>query len=142
MGSWGGSGFAALFGGLMAEHVGWRWIFVACVAVSVVGLLLARGTPESRAVAPGRYHFDTGGVVTFMIAMVALQVFATQGAKLGWTSAATLGLLAASVAFGVFFFRAESHNPNAFVDFGRFRNRTYTGATLSNLLLNGVPGFC
>jgi MFS transporter, DHA2 family, multidrug resistance protein len=27
MGSWGGSGFAALFGGLMAQNVGWRWIF-------------------------------------------------------------------------------------------------------------------
>src|SRR5690606_18057390 len=29
MGSWGGSGFCALFGGLMAENVGWRYIFYA-----------------------------------------------------------------------------------------------------------------
>jgi len=28
MGSWGGSGFAALFGGLMV-NIGWRWIFFA-----------------------------------------------------------------------------------------------------------------
>lgn len=27
IGSWGGMGFASLFGGLMAENVGWRWIF-------------------------------------------------------------------------------------------------------------------
>src|SRR6476469_8114865 len=25
MGSWGGSGFAALFGGFVAQNVGWRW---------------------------------------------------------------------------------------------------------------------
>ena len=140
MGSWGGSGFAALFGGLMAENVGWRWIFFASAAVSVVGMLMVRGTPESRAEAKRGYKLDTTGILTFMIAMVALQVFATQGAKFGWTSAASLGLLAVSVVFGVLFFRTESHNVNAFVDFRLFRNLTYTGATLSNLLLNGVAG--
>lgn len=38
------------------------------------------------------------------------------------------------------FFRTESHNVNAFVDSRLFRNMTYTGTTLSNLLLNGVAG--
>ena len=140
MGSWGGSGFAALFGGLMAQNVGWRWIFFAAAAVSVVGMLMVRGTPESRAEAKRGYKFDTIGILTFMIAMLALQVFATQGAKLGWMSVASLGLLAVAVVFGVVFFRTESHNINAFVDFRLFRNMTYTGATLSNLLLNAVAG--
>src|ERR671932_155579 len=49
MGSWGGSGFAALFGGLMAANVGWRWIFFASAAVSGVGMPLGRGNPQSRA---------------------------------------------------------------------------------------------
>ena len=140
MGSWGGSGFAALFGGLMAENVGWRWIFFASAAVSVIGMLMVRGTPESRVEGRSGYKFDTRGVLTFMVAMVALQVFATQGAKFGWASAASLGLLAIGVVFGAIFFHTESGNPNAFVDFGLFRNMTYTGTTLSNLLLNGVAG--
>lgn len=38
MGSWGGSGFAALFGGLMVANVGWRWIFFAAAAVSLIGM--------------------------------------------------------------------------------------------------------
>ena len=72
--------------------------------------------------------------------MVALQVLATQGSTFGWSSPATLGLLAITVVFGVVFLRAESGNPDAFVDFKLFGNMVYTGATLSNLLLNGVAG--
>jgi DHA2 family multidrug resistance protein-like MFS transporter len=140
MGSWGGSGFAALFGGLMAANVGWRWIFIGSAAVSVAGMLMVHGTPESRMASTGSYKFDTTGVLTFMVAMIALQLFATQGAALGWTSAASLGLLTVTVVFGVIFFRVESANENAFVDFRLFRNATYTGATISNLLLNAVAG--
>ena len=140
IGSWGGSGFAALFGGLMAQNVGWRWIFFGSAGLSLIGMLMVRGTPESRARGKGHYHFDTKGILTFMVAMVALQVLATQGSTFGWSSPATLGLLAITVVFGVVFLRAESGNPDAFVDFKLFGNMVYTGATLSNLLLNGVAG--
>ncbi len=140
MGSWGGSGFAALFGGLMAENVGWRWIFFAGAALSLLGMLMVAGTPESRAASKGAYRFDTAGVLTFMGSMVALQIFATQGASLGWTSVPALGLLAATIVFGGLFFRIESGNPHAFVDFALFRNMTYTGATISNFLLNATAG--
>ena len=140
MGSWGGSGFAALFGGLMAQNLGWRSIFFAGAAISVIGLLMVRGTPESRAETKAGYKFDLGGVITFMITMVALQIFATQGASFGWGSWQSLSLLAIAVVFGVIFFRIESGNSNAFVNFGLFRNMTYTGATISNFMLNGVAG--
>src|SRR5690554_3851624 len=49
IGTWGGAGLCSLVGGLMAENFGWRSIFWAAVLVSVAGLLLLRGTPESRA---------------------------------------------------------------------------------------------
>jgi DHA2 family multidrug resistance protein-like MFS transporter len=140
MGSWGGSGFAALFGGLMAENVGWRWIFIIAAFVSLIGMLMVRGTPESKAPPKAGYKFDLAGVLTFMVTMVALQIFATQGAVFGWTSPASLGLLAAALIFGVAFYRIENGNPNAFVQFRLFRNRTYTGATITNLLLNATAG--
>ena len=140
MGSWGGSGFAALFGGLMTENVGWRWIFFASAAVSVAGMLMIRGTPESKATGEKDYKFDTLGVLTFMVTMVALQVLATQGSDFGWTSPTALGLAAITVIVGVVFFRAEKTARNPFVNFALFRNSTYTGATISNFLLNGVAG--
>ena len=140
IGSWGGSGFAALFGGLMTENVGWRWIFFASAAVSAAGMLMVRGTPESKAAADTDYRFDTMGVLTFMVTMVALQVLATQGSEIGWTSPITLGLAAIAIVFGVLFFTAETRARNPFVNFALFRNSTYTGATISNFLLNGVAG--
>jgi MFS transporter, DHA2 family, multidrug resistance protein len=140
MGSWGGSGFAALFGGLMTENLGWRWIFFLSAAVSAVGMFMVRGTPESKAAAERDYRFDTMGVLTFMVTMVALQVLATQGAEFGWTSRISLGLGAIAVIAGVMFFKAEASAHNPFVNFALFRNSTYTGATISNFLLNGVAG--
>jgi DHA2 family multidrug resistance protein-like MFS transporter len=140
IGSWGGSGFAAVFGGLMAANVGWRWIFLACAVISVVGALMVRGTPESRVASGGAYRLDRKGLATFLVAMVALQVLLTQGSTLGWASPVSLALLAATLVFGFLFVRVESGNPDAFVDFRLFRNRTYLGATISNLLLNAVAG--
>jgi len=140
MGSWGGSGFAALFGGLVAQNLGWRWIFFAAAAVSVVGMLMVRGTPESKAEGTKGYRMDSAGILTFMVAMVALEVFATQGASFGWASALSLGLLAIAIIFSIAFLRVESRSDNAFVDLRLFRNSTFTGATLSNFLLNAVAG--
>jgi DHA2 family multidrug resistance protein-like MFS transporter len=123
MGSWGGSGFAALFGGLVAENLGWRWIFFASAAVSAAGMLMVRGTPESRAAVDKDYRFDTMGVVTFMVSMVALQVLTTQGSVIGWTSPITLGLLSVAVVVGVLFVRAETRARHPFVNFALFHNR-------------------
>ena len=140
IGSWGGSGLGSLFGGLVAQNFGWRWIFFASIAVALAGMLLVRGTPESKAVGSGHYKFDLPGVLTFMVTMVALQVLVTQGSTMGWTSAASIGLAAATVVSGWLFFRAESGNQQGFVDFTLFNNSVYTGATVSNFLLNSVVG--
>src|SRR5690606_16730929 len=69
---------------------GVRWIFFGAAAISLVGMLMVRGTPESKAESGGEYRFDTAGVLTFMVMMLALQVFATQGGTFGWTSPITL----------------------------------------------------
>jgi len=83
IGSWGGSGLCSLFGGLVTQNFGWRYIFFASVLVAIIGLILIHDTPESRAEGKGSYKFDFAGVISFMIAMVALQIVVTQGNRLG-----------------------------------------------------------
>lgn len=140
IGSWGGGGLSALFGGLVAQSLGWRWIFLLSVAISLLGLWLIRGTPESRADSRGDYRFDLPGVLAFMVAMIALQVLVLQGSAWGWASPAALALAAITVVAALAFYRIETRNDDGFVDLGLFRNRTYSGATLSNFLINATVG--
>lgn len=141
IGSWGGSGLASIFGGYMATLAGWRSIFLISIAVSAISFLLIRTTPERTAQTAGKSHrFDLPGVLTFLLAMVALMVVLIFGSRLGWTRPATLGLTAVGALGLGAFVQVERKAPHAFVDFRLFRNMTFTGATLSNFLLNGTIG--
>lgn len=140
IGSWGGSGVCALFGGLVASTIGWRWIFWMSIAVAIASFLLIRGTPESKVETKERKPFDWFGLTTFIVAMVAVNVVIGQGSALGWSSPTVLVLSALFVASAVAFLKIESGSPSGFVDLTLFRNTTFTGATLSNFLLNGAAG--
>ncbi|SDS22309.1 MFS transporter [Agrococcus carbonis] len=143
IGSWGGSGLCALFGGVMAtSFLGWRSIFWISIVLSLLALLLLRGTPESRAPrADGTRHgFDWGGLAAFIVALLASNVYISQGPQLGWFSPAGLGLIALAVIAGLLFLQIETKHAHAFLDLKLFANGTFTGATLSNFLLNGAAG--
>jgi DHA2 family multidrug resistance protein-like MFS transporter len=101
---------------------------------------MIRGTPENRAQGTQNAKTDGFGIIAFMIAMISLQVVATQGARLGWSSTPVLALAATALIVGVAFVRREARTASPFIDFGLFRNKTYTGATISNFMLNGVAG--
>jgi DHA2 family multidrug resistance protein-like MFS transporter len=140
IGSWGGSGVCALFGGLVASTMGWRWIFWMSIAVAIASFLLIWGTPESKVETVERKPFDWFGLITFIVAMVALNVVIGQGSALGWSSPTVLLLTALFVVSAVAFLKIESSSRSGFVDLTLFRNTTFTGATLSNFLLNGAAG--
>jgi DHA2 family multidrug resistance protein-like MFS transporter len=125
MGSWGGSGFASLFGGLMVG-IGWRYIFFAAAALSVIGLMMIKGTPESKAGTTGNKRTE--------------QLLVSKGSEFGWTSPAGIMLIMGTLIFALLFFRIEKGREEAFIDFRLFKNMTFTGATISNFMLNGTAG--
>ena len=140
IGSWGGSGVCSLFGGAVATYMGWRWIFILSIIIAVLALWLLKDTPESKAKQSGNSKFDISGLIIFIITMLALNIFITQGSELGWTNWITLALLAVAVIGAIIFIKVENGKSNALIDFGLFKNLPYTGATVSNFLLNAVAG--
>jgi DHA2 family multidrug resistance protein-like MFS transporter len=140
IGSWGGSGLCALFGGLIASSVGWRWIFWISIAVAAVSAFLLKSTPETKVTTASQPRFDWFGFLTFIIAMVALNIVIGQGDALGSLNPAVIGLALVFVIAAVVFLKVEAGRADGFVDLTLFKNRTYAGATLSNFLLNGAAG--
>ncbi|PZM66932.1 MFS transporter [Paenibacillus dendritiformis] len=143
IGSWGGSGVCSFAGGAIATYMGWRWIFVFSIVFAVLAMLLIKGTPESKSqVEPSdsKARFDFGGLVAFVITLVTLNLIITRGSSFGWTSAITLSLAAVFLVSMFIFFKIELRHANGFIDFTLFKNKAYTGATVSNFLLNAAAG--
>ena len=141
IGSWGGSGLAALFGGAVVQYVGWRGIFMASIAISVLAFVMIHGTPENKVEQTGeRKPFDVVGLALFVIVTLGLMIVLLFGSKLGWASGTTLVLSAVAIVAWAFFVVVERRKDHPFIDFKLFKNTTFTGATISNFLLNATIG--
>ena len=140
IGSWGGGGICAVFGGVLASSaLGWRSIFFLCAAVSVASILLMREMPEAKANVKTS-GFDLKGILSLMITIVALQLIITQGASFGWLSPTVIGLFVTFIAAFWFFVRMETSNDSAFVDFRLFRNKTFSATCVVNAIMNATSG--
>ncbi|WP_231603597.1 MFS transporter [Bacillus sp. FJAT-27231] len=140
IGSWGGSGIASFAGGAIATYMGWRWIFIFSIIFALLGMFLLKDTPESKQESTGAFKFDYIGLVIFIITMLALNIFITYGADLGWTSPLTIGVIIIAVIGLIGFIKVEKSKDIVLIDFAVFKNKPYTGATLSNFLLNAIAG--
>ena len=141
IGSWGGSGLAAIFGGLMAgTFLGWRSIFIISAVVSLISIVLMRGIPESAPSAGRASRTDWGGIISLAVTVLSLLVFITQGSNIGWTNPITWAILAVFFIALAAFVVVERRVADPLVDFSLFAIPQFTGATISNLLLNATAG--
>jgi MFS transporter, DHA2 family, multidrug resistance protein len=140
IGSWGGSGVCSFAGGAIATYMGWRWIFIFSIIFALLAMWLIKDTPESKGEGSGRFTFDYSGLAIFIVTMLALNVFITFGADLGWTSPTSILSAAITVIGAIVFFKVEKKKDSALIDFSLFKNKPYAGATYSNFLLNAVAG--
>jgi len=140
IGSWGGSGVCSFAGGAIATYMGWRWIFIFSIIFALLAMWLIKDTPESKVKGTGSFKFDYLGLAIFIVIMIALNVFITFGADLGWTSPITIILAAVTIVGSIIFYKVEKRKDIALIDFSLFKNKPYAGATYSNFLLNAIAG--
>ncbi|UZX47201.1 MFS transporter [Staphylococcus capitis] len=145
IGSWGGSGVCTLFGGLMATNFGWRSIFIISIILTILAMFLIKHTPETKAEPIGNKplepkKFDVIGLIILVICMLSINVIITQTSNYGLMSPLILGLIAVFVISLIVFVMYENRIKHPLVDFDLFKNKGYTGATVSNFMLNGVAG--
>lgn len=88
---------------VIAEQFNWHALFWCAAALGLAsGLLFVLLVPDLEPVSAD-HRFDPVGAVTLGAGLVLLLLPISKGAMWGWTSAPTLGMLAAAVAtFGVF----------------------------------------
>ncbi|TYB42744.1 MFS transporter [Actinomadura chibensis] len=125
-----GGALGVLAGGVLTEYAGWRWVmFVNLPIVAVALALVPAGVPESRSPGP-RERMDVLGAV-LATSGIGLLVFGVVRTDVrGWTSAATLGTLAAAFALLAAFAAVEARTRSPLVRLGLLRSRWVGGANV------------
>lgn len=143
IGSWGGTGICSFFGGIMSTFIGWRSIFIISIIVALLAMYLIKHTPETKGVqteVSKRAKFDIGGLVILIISMLSLNLIITKTEDYGLFSTAIISLIILFVISLIAFILFENRIKNPLIDFKLFKHKGYSGAVVSNFLLNAVAG--
>jgi len=141
LGVWGAlTGIASVcgvvFGGLLTQGPGWRWIFFINVPIALAALLSAPAVlPESRE--GSRRRFDVAGAVVLTGALLLLIYTLDEAISAGWAEARILGGIAGAVVLLGAFVAVERRADAPLVPFSVFRLPALRSANLATLFLLG-----
>jgi EmrB/QacA subfamily drug resistance transporter len=119
----GGGTIGVLLGGILTDALSWHWIFLVNlpIGIAVFALSLVILPAGGRQAFKGR--LDIAGAVAVTAALMLAVYAIVNGNDVGWTTARTLGLLAASAALFGLFLRIETRVRSPLVPLGLFRLR-------------------
>lgn len=131
-------GLGPLFGALINDSWGWRWIFLLNVPVGLGASLVARAVLGESRVPNAPRHLDAAGAAISGAGFLALLLGLSQGNSAGWDSPLVIILFAAAVLCFAVFGRHENRTPEPLVKLSRFKDRSFTGANIQILLATSV----
>ncbi|HVC73555.1 MAG TPA: MDR family MFS transporter [Mycobacteriales bacterium] len=114
---------------------GWRWIFYINVPIGLAALVVVNRVlhiPHTRR----DHRIDWQGAVALIIGLVPLLIVAEQGRIWGWSSGRSLLCYGLGIVGLVLFYLAERMcGDDALIPLRMFRNRTFSVASLSSLII-------
>ncbi|WP_431635860.1 DHA2 family efflux MFS transporter permease subunit [Dyella sp. KULCS107] len=129
----GGGSVGVLLGGLLTSTLSWHWIFLVNLPIGVlVALATLRLVPATRKPFEGR--LDVAGAASVTLALTLAIYSVVHGNEAGWTSPATLGVLAVALVLLVAFVTIEARIRAPLIPLGLFRHRNLTVASLIGVL--------
>jgi MFS family permease len=133
-----------LVGGALVQSFGWPAVFWMRIPIALVAIVMTFALVPS----PSKKHVPSGGTTGSVNALDPLTGFALafglaatllffgQGAHFGWSSPTTMMLAVVGVTL-LWLFCHRQNDPNRrIIDLALFRDRAFTVANLSNILLN------
>ncbi|UQI46364.1 MFS transporter [Streptomyces sp. HU2014] len=139
-GAWGAVSGAAsaagpVLGGLLTEHLDWRWIFYVNLPLSVLAVAM---TLRFVAATPARRSrgVDLPGMAAFTVAAGAATYALIKGSDNGWASATTLGLFGLAAVALLAFLVIEKRRREPLLDLSLFRQGSFSGLMVAAVLLS------
>lgn len=130
-----GLSLGPLIGGLLIDGLDWRWIFYVNIpfggAAFVFAAIILR---ESRDTSTEQ-RLDIAGLLTSGIALFALVFGLVEGNRYGWTSSTVIGAFGVTAVALMLFIVFEWRQRAPMLKLSLFRNRTFTGANVTGLLV-------
>ncbi|MET8327634.1 MFS transporter [Streptomyces sp. NPDC005181] len=129
-----GGGLALPAAALVAQHADWHTLFLGAAGLGVLSMALTvLAVPETSLRAPGR--FDLPGALGLSLGLVCLLLPITKGSDWGWTSATTLGLIAASLVILGLWGLFELRSPAPLVDLRTSSRREVLLTNLTSVMV-------
>jgi EmrB/QacA subfamily drug resistance transporter len=125
-----GTGSGPVLGGLIAQHLGWRWIFLLSVPIGLgIAIVAARVVPAGGERL--RISLDLPGAALLALGLVTLMLWLTYATRWGWTSPLFWGFGIAGLAAFAVAARVERHAAQPVLAGVLFQNRLFVKSSIS-----------
>ncbi|WP_454852351.1 MFS transporter [Promicromonospora soli] len=131
-------GLGPLFGAIILDGLGWRWIFLLNVPVGAAAWLVARAVVHDPTTRRRGLHLDAIGAALSGAGLLALLLALTLANDAGWLSPSVIALFLAAAACTALFIRHEHRAEQPLVEISLFRDRVFAGANIQILLATSV----
>ncbi len=128
-----GLGLGPTLGGIIAEHLSWRYVFFINVPIGISAIVWGSRVIPQGIRNPGQ-RLDFPGALTAFVFLTSVLLYANRGADWGWLSTSCLSLLVVALLSGTAFIWIERKSAQPMLNLALFTNRVFSFANLSALL--------